>query len=56
MTETTAPVRARKAFDAWRRAVNDDWFADEAACLAYLERVRWPGGFVCPSCDSPGTA
>jgi transposase-like protein len=27
-----------------------DWFADEAACLAYLERLRWPGGFVCPAC------
>jgi transposase-like protein len=27
-----------------------DWFSDEAACLAYLERLRWPGGFVCPVC------
>lgn len=23
-------------------------FPDEAACLRYLEQVRWPGGFVCP--------
>ncbi|GAA2067324.1 hypothetical protein GCM10009839_93910 [Catenulispora yoronensis] len=27
-----------------------DWFPDEAACLAYLERLRWPDGFVCPAC------
>lgn len=22
-------------------------FADETACLRYLERLRWPGGFAC---------
>ena len=27
-----------------------DWFASEEACLAYLEKLRWPGGFVCPAC------
>jgi transposase-like protein len=27
-----------------------DWFSSEEACLAYLERLRWPLGFVCPSC------
>lgn len=27
-----------------------DWFASEAACLSYLERLRWPKGFVCPGC------
>jgi transposase-like protein len=25
-------------------------FPDEAACAAYLERTRWPEGFVCPYC------
>jgi len=25
-------------------------FADEAACASYLERLRWPDGFVCPAC------
>jgi len=25
-------------------------FPDKAACLAYLERLRWPNGFVCPAC------
>jgi transposase-like protein len=28
-----------------------DWFPDEAACLAYLERLRWPAGFLCPGCE-----
>ena len=27
-----------------------DWFATEEACLNYLEKLRWPRGFVCPSC------
>ncbi len=31
-----------------------DWFADEAACLNYLERLRWPDGFVCPRCGESG--
>lgn len=26
------------------------WFPDEAACLDYLARLRWPHGFVCPAC------
>ena len=26
------------------------WFPDDAACRKYLERVRWPDGFVCPVC------
>src|SRR6516164_10734081 len=25
-------------------------FPTEEACLAYLEALRWPHGFVCPSC------
>jgi hypothetical protein len=25
-------------------------FPDEAACVDYLRKIRWPGGFVCPSC------
>lgn len=29
-----------------------DWFATEDACLRYLERLRWPQGFRCPSCGS----
>ncbi len=31
-----------------------EWFPDEAACLSYLERVRWGDGFVCPGCGTVG--
>jgi len=27
-----------------------DWFATEAACRDYLERLRWPEGVRCPDC------
>jgi hypothetical protein len=27
-----------------------DWFGSEEACLRYLEKLRWPQGFACPSC------
>lgn len=26
------------------------WFPDDAACVEYLARLRWPDGFVCPVC------
>lgn len=29
-------------------------FPDEEACVLYLEKLRWPNGFVCPSCSIPG--
>lgn len=25
-------------------------FPSDSACAAYLERLRWPGGFTCPKC------
>lgn len=27
------------------------WFPDEAACAAYLERLRWPAGIACSACS-----
>ena len=27
-----------------------DWFANEEACLGYVERLRWTDGFACPAC------
>ncbi|MDQ2761466.1 MAG: transposase, partial [Actinomycetota bacterium] len=24
------------------------WFRTDADCLGYLERLRWPEGFLCP--------
>ena len=28
----------------------DAWFATDAGCARYLDRLRWPLGFCCPSC------
>ena len=28
------------------------WFPTDAACLDYLDWLRWPGGFICPHCAS----
>jgi len=28
----------------------DEWFASEAACIEYLQRIRWVDGFRCPHC------
>jgi transposase-like protein len=30
------------------------WFSTDADCLDYLEWLRWPAGFVCPSCGQGG--
>jgi len=27
------------------------WFGDDVACLEFLAGLRWPDGFVCPSCE-----
>lgn len=32
----------------WREYSN--WFATEEACVRFLEQLRWPAGFTCPSC------
>jgi hypothetical protein len=29
------------------------WFPHDAACAAYLARLRWPDGFRCPRCGLP---
>lgn len=31
----------------------DEWFATEQGCLDYLQRLRWPDGFICPICNGP---
>lgn len=28
----------------------DEWFSTEESCAAYLLKLRWPNGFVCPIC------
>src|SRR5664279_70018 len=32
-----------------------EWLPDNASCLAYLERLRWPNGFVCTRFAVPRT-
>jgi transposase-like protein len=32
----------------------EDRFASDEACRAYLIRLRWPDGFVCPRCRTSG--
>jgi transposase-like protein len=29
-----------------------DWFPSEKACVEYLEKLRWPEGFVCSACGA----
>lgn len=29
----------------------DKWFSSENACLDYIAKLRWPKGFICPSCE-----
>jgi len=45
-------VDAPVAGDDYPRTLREfnAWFPDEAACLDYLVRLCWPGGFVCPVC------
>jgi len=28
----------------------DEWFSCESDCLDFIRKLRWPNGFVCPSC------
>jgi len=28
-----------------------EWFPDNKSCIAYLEKLRWPNGFICPECS-----
>ena len=30
----------------------DESFKDDASCLEYLFRIRWPEGYVCPTCQT----
>jgi transposase-like protein len=32
----------------------DRFFPDEDSCVKYLQRERWPAGFVCPDCGQRG--
>ena len=30
----------------------DEWFSSDDACLDYIAKLRWAGGFSCPSCGN----
>lgn len=45
-----APVAGKDYPQNWNAFL--DWFPTEEASLAYLEKLRWPDGFVCPACKS----
>ena len=32
-----------------------EMFPDDASCMAYLIRLRWPKGFICPACKTCST-
>ena len=51
---TLSPTPGKDYPQTWNEFL--DWFATEEACLAYLERLRWTQGFVCPRCGSVGDA
>ncbi len=42
------PVSGRDYPRTWEQLL--DWFPNEQACIAYLNRIRWPQGFICPRC------
>jgi transposase-like protein len=44
-----SPVAGRDYPSTYRQFV--EMFPDDIACAAYLERLRWPDGFVCPACQ-----
>ncbi|OYT83756.1 MAG: IS1595 family transposase [Burkholderiales bacterium PBB6] len=52
--QTLAPMPEKDYPQTWNEFL--DWFGTEEACLAYLERLRWSNGFVCPRCGCVGEA
>ena len=49
-----APIPGKDYPQNWNDFL--DWFATEDSCLAYLERLRWVDGFVCPRCGNAAQA
>ena len=51
-TQMLTPTPGRDYPRTWNEFL--DWFATEEACQAFLEKLRWPQGFVCPRCGNAG--
>jgi transposase-like protein len=47
-----APIPGKDYPRTWNEFL--DWFPTEESCLGFLERLRWPQEFVCPSCGVAG--
>jgi len=48
VSEESRPVGGRdypRTYQEFR-----SWFRDDAACVEYLAKLRWPNGFSCPRC------
>lgn len=52
MEQSSKPIAGQDYPRDWNQFL--DWFSDEESCLSYLERLRWPQGFVCPRCREKG--
>jgi hypothetical protein len=48
LSVTTNPVRGVDYPGTYQQLLA--WFPDNQTCLDYLARLRWPDGFVCPTC------
>jgi len=46
----TVPIGGKDYPMTWSQFL--DWFHSEDACRDYLERLRWPSGWICPKCGS----
>ncbi len=44
-----SPVAGQDYPQTWSQF--EDWFSSESDCQRYLERLRWPEGFMCPRCE-----
>jgi hypothetical protein len=51
MADTTLQTRPQAGKDYPKEYADFlGWFPDDAACLDYLDWLRWPSGFSCPKC------
>lgn len=45
-----SPVAEKDYPHNWNEFLS--WFPTDEACSAYLEKLRWPQGFICPACGA----
>jgi hypothetical protein len=49
-TSPNSPISGKDYPKTWSQFL--DWFSTDEACSAYLEKLRWPNGFICPKCGT----